>query len=88
MKTLLLSRGNQATEIERMQEKHMHAILVLEDVISQRHVRDMEVRRAESNEKARARAGEMIMPMLPLLVNKFAGAPLQTPASRVWQCGQ
>ena len=61
---------------ERKDEKHMHAILVLEDVISQRHIRDMEIRKAEANERARDRMGDMVLPMVPLLVNKAMGTPL------------
>jgi hypothetical protein len=66
----------QRAEIEQLYKDRREQVKTYEELLSIRHERDMEIRQMEAEDKRMARAGDMIAPMVPLLLNKAMGAKL------------
>jgi hypothetical protein len=66
----------QREEIDQLYKDRREQMKVYEELLSARHERDMEIKQMEAEDRRMARAGDMLAPMVPLLMNKAMGAKL------------
>lgn len=66
---------------ERLMDKHVEVITLIEDLSSQKHLRDLEAKKQEGKDATRAMMVKQVLPMLATVVRKYTGATIPGGAS-------
>jgi hypothetical protein len=63
-------------EIEQLYKDRREQVRIYEDLLSERHVRDIQIRQMVSEEKRMENAADMLRPLVPVVINKMMGTKL------------
>jgi hypothetical protein len=66
----------QRKEIQDLYHDRRESMKLYEELLSERHVRDMQIRQIENEEKRMSDVRDMIAPLAPLVANKLLGATI------------
>lgn len=73
IKTLETQNQKKDERIDQLESNQINTIKMIEDLVSGRHVRDLELRKLEREEKHKDQAIGMLMTAMPMLANKLMG---------------